>query len=223
MAQSRRQWLEPKDYLTITLSLLALLISSGGAYFTILRTDESIILISDREPWVNIADDEMLEVPPETEGEVIFVNSGNRAGVISSIAVSYIQPMDNIGSQCSSDSGVRIRTDFDSAVIKPNEVLVKKFKLARAAPYSFTDVRATSATGGAFLFPIAAHNKGKKEIMVDVCLDIALSTPSTIYHHVEFPVFRYTALRDGWSYDPESGPLRTFPTLLISRRGTIFE
>jgi hypothetical protein len=56
------------------------------------RTAESVSLISDREPLASIEDGKLV-FSPESDGEVAFVNSGNRSIIISSIVVYYIQPI----------------------------------------------------------------------------------------------------------------------------------
>jgi hypothetical protein len=222
MTDKTKQGLELKDYLTIAVSLLAFLVSAGSAYFSIVRTEEAVSLISDKEPFAIIADEQTLVITPNRDGEVAFVNSGNRSAIISSIVVFYIQPQGTDERKCPDDTGINILTDFEPTVLKPGEIIVKKFKLTKAWPYYSGSITATRTDSGDFLLPIADHNKGKKDITVDVCLNIQLSTPSMIYHSVIIPVFQFHALEDGVNYYPQSDLIRKMPTLLVSRTGSIF-
>jgi|SRR5579862_2804659 len=218
----KRSWLEPKDYVTVTLSSLAIIVSVLTAYFNILRTAESVSLISDNEQLAMILDENTLVIPSDIDGQIALINSGTRAVVISSVVVFYLQPVKMTAPECLIN-GVNIRTDFESTVLKPNDVLVKKMKLEKAAVFVQGDVEAKRNADGNFTFPIADHNKGKKDIIMDVCLEIAMSTPSTVFHVARVPVFRFHAQPNGWMYDPYSeGPIQQSPPVLISRTGTIF-
>ena len=110
-----------KDYLTITISLLALTISAAIGYFNIVRTKESISLISDTEPGLFIAKNGSLVTQSDSGWQVVFVNSGNRPAVISSVTLLYTQPVSGSGVSCNVEEGVAISTDLKSAVVKPGQ------------------------------------------------------------------------------------------------------
>jgi hypothetical protein len=74
-----------------------------------------------------------------------------------------------------------------------------------------------------FTIPLAERNKGAKDVLVDVCVEVRLSTPSINYHVARFPEFRYHAKGDGIGYDPDTeGTLVDYPVVLLKKTGTIF-
>jgi hypothetical protein len=103
--------------------------------------------------------DSNLYIHPSTEGELIFVNSGNRPVVISSADLSYAQPKGNDEPDCSavtSYDSARFRTDLSPTVIKPNDVLISKFKIARPLQSNDFTTKATQRKDGTFLFPVSS-------------------------------------------------------------------
>src|SRR5262245_8368693 len=89
--QDRKRLLEPKDYLTITLSTLAFVVSIGSVYFNIPPTDESIVLVYNQVPVVRLTQDRLI-LPREHYGEIGIINSGNRTAFITDVYLFYIQP-----------------------------------------------------------------------------------------------------------------------------------
>src|SRR5262245_22304682 len=87
--QKRR--FEPKDYLTVTLSTLAFIVSAGSAYINIVKTDESVILVSHTEPFVSLKDNKLV-LSRESEGRIALINSGNRTVIVSDVVLFYLQP-----------------------------------------------------------------------------------------------------------------------------------
>lgn len=219
-----KRWLEPKDYLTISLSVLAFGVSAGSAYFNVVRTVESVSLISDHEPAAHFGKDGKLILRSDEEGELGLVNSGNRSVIISSVAVLYAQWKEGTAPKCDFNLGINMLTDFEPTVLKSNDVVVRKFRISKPMPIFGDSPVPKRIENGNFLLPFSNQNKGKEETLIEMCLTIHLSTPSTVIRAVTLPVFRHRVVRDGWYYSPEvEGPLRKSPTLLFYRAGTIFD
>jgi hypothetical protein len=213
--------LSMKDYYTITVSTLALIISGVTAYFNIFRTQELVAAVVHNYVGPMKANDQTLYITSSSEGaQVAFINSGTVSVLISHVQFLYVQPDEGADKRCPLDGGANFFTDFESAAVKPNDVLVKKVKITKSYnPYS-TSVTATPRDG-AWYFPIRPENSGKPRITVDICLDLLLSTPSEYNHHSVAPLIRYYALLNDvvggeGATEPEQ------PAILINKTGNIF-
>jgi hypothetical protein len=147
---ARKSPLEPKDYLTITLSVLAFVVSAGSAYFNILRTEEAVSVIVTKQVLAKRASDEVLYISPREEGELVFINSGNRSIAIYSVNLLYVQPEDRHEPKCPA-SGVEFRTDVEVTIVKPNEIIAKKIKITGP----LFNHQASLGPDGLYLFPIS--------------------------------------------------------------------
>lgn len=212
-----------KDFIAIGLSCVALSLSAGTAYFSIVRVEENISVIANKEPFAIISDDN-LYIAPDKSGEIILINSGNRAAVISRVNFSYSQPSSSTQNpDCGVDAGTNFETDFDPTVLKPNDVVVSKLKITKSFSYTTDGVSGTAVDGGGFVFPLSDQNRGKSDVLVDICLDIWLASPSSNREYSAFPVFRYHAQHGGWAYDPvKEGSYSDVPRVVLSKKRTIF-
>jgi len=217
-----KRWLVPKDYLTITLSSLAFIVSAVSAYFNILRTKEAVILVSSVEPSAIIGQDGLLHISSEDQGELVLANSGNRAVVISSVTLAYLQPSKKAKPECN-DREINIKADLTNAVLKPNDLTVSRIKPVMPEDYYGNGVVAKPDGNGGFSFSPTEANKGKTDILIDICLTFVIATPSESLHVATMPVYRYHAQVNSWNWemDGSEGPLQMDPIFLLKRTSTI--
>jgi hypothetical protein len=78
---NKRKGLEPKDYITIVLSSLALLVSSLTAYFSVVVQTDDLRLILRRGPVVFV-DEDVNQLVVDGKVDAYFSNGGNRSAAI---------------------------------------------------------------------------------------------------------------------------------------------
>lgn len=214
--------LELKDIFSIGLSFFALIVSLSSLYVSSIRTIESISLISESEPYPTIRSG-MLEIKNDSFGEVTFVNNGNRAIIVSSLNIYYAQPTTaNSDASCDPRSSVKFTTTFEPTTIRQYDVSVKKFFLQNSVAYFEGDILSTKDPSGAWRLPILEYNKGGKDLLIDICLEIVIRSPSEAFHSAILPVFRTHATEKGSYYNMDSGTLIREPAVLLHKTGMIF-
>jgi|GEM_PF-3601775 len=167
-----------RDWVTLTLSILAFILSLGTAYFNLLRQDDDLSLTVKSVPFMNRPSSEVLTAKIDRPIELIFINSGNRPAVVSEISVGLNQLVDGKtrcpAPQQSDQAGTAwFATNFESFVIKEKEVATKKVVINRrffGPPIKSDDTAVT--------LPIVDSLKPKNVIPVEVCLTLQVATPS---------------------------------------------
>jgi hypothetical protein len=211
-----------KDWITITLAVLAFVISAGSAYFNIVQKVEHVSVIARYAPIVRKHGD-TLTVRPE-EHRLIFVNSGNRPVSIVAVEVIFLQHTDRQTSDCNlygAPAAGRFETDVKPFVVKENEVLIKTLNIGLRHPFGQRRVDDGTDT---LTFPIIDEMKGKSSIPVEVCLDVELATPSLRYYAERVSIFRYDIDETGtFLGDDIAGQYKNAPSVLIDRKITIFD
>src|ERR1700730_6611317 len=101
-----------KDYVTLTLSILAFVVSGGSAYFNILRVEENVSVAVDFRVFA-VRDQENLSVSSTQETPIVFVNSGNKPVAVMSASFVYFQTKGGGSTECSWEDGTRLKTDLD--------------------------------------------------------------------------------------------------------------
>jgi hypothetical protein len=203
--------------------VFAFLLSVGTAYINIIQTSEAILLVHSREPLAWLKNDHLL-LEPTAEGKIVLINAGNQTAILTEVFLLYTQPT-NVYQEpsCDHSVGSGFDTNVEPAILKSNEAIVRTIRAIKPKVFIEPSPVTQIDNDGNFSLPIAQHNKGVKDVLIDVCLYIALSTPSTRYHIAEFPMLRFHALDDGSiSWDPSTeGSLTSLPVALIERTGTI--
>jgi hypothetical protein len=236
----------PKDYVTLTLSILAFIVSAGTAYFNILRVEENVSVAVDFRVFALIrpggadfpSDQHNLSVSSVEETPIVFVNSGNKSVAVLSASFIYIQTKEGDPRKCRLERGPGIdaqtlfKTDLDPLVLGPNDVIVKHVKITAAPGYQSDNIRRIGEHG--FVFPVSDENRTKSKFQMQVCLGVELTTPSVSNHYSEVPIFEYLVNGDGtWSFRLADwgSTMRTVapwrrvgaePKVLIKKVGTIF-
>jgi hypothetical protein len=120
-----------KDWVAVTISVLALIVSGGSAYFNVIQKVENVSVTVRYAPTVN-KDGDKLVVPPETYS-VFFINSGNRPVTILGMSVLFVQHKERLAFNCyppGVEAAAReFNTDLEPFVVRENEVAIRPFKI----------------------------------------------------------------------------------------------
>ncbi len=214
--------MELKDWLTVTLSLLALLISLTTAYFNIILTKDDIRVIAS-EP-ILIVDGKGVPAVLGTQ-QITFFNLGNRSAVVRLVSFIFKKPSeqpseDRAISQCNEETQQsELGYDFEPFVIEPGKVVIRQFKPEDVHPGYWQTDKIKNAiilnTGGDSYF-------GKGDI-VFTCLKVTVTTP----HESIYPILpRSSVTIPEIPYDGIAGkhlllnPGNPFP--VIRKNGTLF-
>jgi hypothetical protein len=209
-----------KDWVTLTLSILAFAVSVVSVYFSVVRQEDYLSVLFSSNPQVIKEDKEYLMIA-ENKTDLIFINAGNRDAAVMSVSIFIVQ--EHYQSSCANTlfgSGPTFATDFEPLVVKAKEIAVRTAKIT--GPLFESGV--TRNKFGTLHFPILSENKDKDSIQIEVCANIYLSTPSTPHEAVQVQVFKYSAMANETSYDPieaekyDSGR----PQVLVKNSTTIF-
>lgn len=110
------------DVLTLTVSMLALLVSVLTTYYTIVRQADDLNVIVDSVPAVNVAGNQL----KLGNASIVLMNDGNRPAVVNTIWLYLEQkapPASSTGSQkaCASNSAYAV--DITPISVKENAVV----------------------------------------------------------------------------------------------------
>jgi hypothetical protein len=150
-----------KDWITITLSVLALTISALSAYWTIIRQVDDIRVIVTGSPFVIFDKEKEVVKFYLTNGNITFTNIGNRSAAIVSAWLELYQP-DDAYSKCDE------RPDSQGWLLETAGVVVK------AGDVSVQSTRPTPGIAEV-AFPIKAD--GATSINVGACIRFYVITP----------------------------------------------
>jgi hypothetical protein len=216
-----------KDWVTLTLSILAFVVSAGSVYLSTIRQNDDLSIVAHNVPLVFLTDQNSLTVE-QAESTIILINSGNRSATIISVGIFYRQHNDetkeNCGGLSSWGSVMTFQTDLEPLVVKEKEVIARKVKIIDSKWYHKVNIKKTDT--GTYTFPVKDEYRGKEYISVDVCLEVHLATPSVSSHRVIVLAQDYTVTAGGvfigGGSDTEKIDWRK-PKTLIKESGTIFE
>jgi hypothetical protein len=218
-----------KDWIAISLSVLALFISLITAYFNLVRQIDDLSTIIEGYPLPGVATDPARLIV-SGEISVLFINSGNRPSAISGIGYHVEQWPDSPhdGSESCYINSVSFDTDHQPIVVKQNEIVAAKVRLKRG-PYAEA-AKLQDEEGGGFSFPVSDENLRSGEYTLTVCLSFVISTPSVGTKPVFLKLQRYVLRNQPGTYfiRVAEGKRSIFrgtqqPEVLLRRFGTIFE
>jgi hypothetical protein len=210
-----------KDWITLTLSILAFLVSAGTAYFNLVRREDNVSVVASSEPFAVRMDKERLVVKSHGQTRISFINSGTRPAVILQVMLLYTQRRLTGRDECEFDQSIWLMTDLEPVVVKQNEVVTRIVNLTNGPWYENQKIKRED--DGQFSFPIDEQHKESDVFPMEICLQAHLVTPSTVVYRNK-STFRYSVQGLGrwfWSFDGE-GPTSQKPHLLLQESGTIF-
>jgi len=195
-----------KDWITLTLSVLAFLISVVTAYFNLVRQTDDLRLVISATPGTFI-NDNRIEL---SEFTVSLINAGNRNAIVHYIWVLIDQTTEG-KAQTNCAQGTEVGVDGQPLIIKEKEILPKQIQ---AVPMAGGDKPGV---------PITAENLQRGYFPYEVCLGFFLSTPSEtmIYRRVSIIRSSRYDLNGGFS-DNDGEKAKDRAVVLIKRNGNIF-
>jgi hypothetical protein len=204
-----------KDWVSLTLSMLAFGLSVATAYYNIWRQEDNVGVVAHLPPYAVRTAKDRLSVERDAETQLAFLNSGNRPVAIMAVVLSYVQSRLKDDEECPFDSATRLATDFKPLVVKPNEVVTALVKFGDAVWYDNSNIKREGSNR--LSWPVLDDNREKARFPMEICLEVMLSTPS-IFGLVRRPsIFKYWAEPEGgwsWSFDGE-GPVAGKPLVLV--------
>jgi hypothetical protein len=207
----------PKDWVTVSFSALALIISAVSAYFNLVRREDNLSVVIDGFPFVHQVDSDNLAITSE-DTTLAFINSGTRSAAVTSVNIFFLQH--DGASRCSETStgsdGVWFATTFQPVAVKANEVVTQKINISH--PFRVDSSKRNDK--GWYLLRLNNENKSKKIVNVEVCYAIFVATPSVATHVEHLSGVEFRLQGQNTLFDPID-PNRP-PKLLLRSSGTIF-
>lgn len=160
-----------KDWATLTMSVIALVLAGTTTYFNFFRQTERLEAMVTGAPAASFPDQGI-----ELNGmlELAFVNSGTRPIAVTNVSLSLNHEAAIVNNfyQCTGEFISNINFDEDAFVVRPSEVLVKKFDVTNRAE------RPISYKG-----PNVGRPRPEKGAVA--CLDVEVLTSEGYHGHTE--------------------------------------
>jgi hypothetical protein len=209
--------LTAKDWITITLSSLALVISASSAYYNILRQQDDLRVVIGEAPGI-FYDTNARNIAIIGGQGLTFINSGNRAAAIMNVSLVIATPLkDENSPKCSTTSTYELRYLFEPFVMKPGELTVKSLQDMPIGSIRPSDPRVRLLPHE--LFDIKLHDH------IIICLFFEVETPSSFNAKVEVILYDTNFLSEK-EFDETQWPVPvkdgTPPAILIQKTGSIF-
>lgn len=177
-----------KDWVTMLVAVLALVVSGTTAYFNILQRSYAISAVVTNPPGV-IGFNSHIEVS-DSEATIVFINSGNRPIAITDVDIWVTQPNNPKDKDCrlSGYRAISIQTNFEPFAIKEREIVTKRIKATASPIDKYDDVRAVA---DGLAMPVAKENAGLDKYPVMLCYLVQMATPLAAFHTEYIPLRRY--------------------------------
>ena len=222
----RTQIFDVRFWLPTGIALLALALSGGTAYYTIVRQlDRVSMIIRDLPIAFRVSADKL--VLGTKDITIAFVNSGNRPALIFAVNVWVIQS-DELGQGDCTLAKIRevaeLETSFDPTVIKQGEFVSKTIRIT-GDPFS---KNRPDKNTGALNIDVAKELRSAKEVSVEVCFMVSMATASKKMHRTSISAFKYKAAvaKGGMGMNVDFDNKRLTdprPYILVDESRTIFD
>jgi hypothetical protein len=219
----KRDGLTPKDWITLTLSILAFGISAGSAYYNIVRQSDHVRILIHTTPFITL-DQDRTRFAAEPNETVLFINSGNRTAAITAVDLRVDQDRAK-PEECGATAGIQLEYDIEPLVLKPGEIVAKTMKLKGKRPPEYIGVDPLAVNANGFVtFPVSNENMARDTLWIRVCMEIWVVTPDEYRSFTQIELYRSeidingqyilpTFKSSGWINEPRS---------LVQRSGSIF-
>jgi hypothetical protein len=224
-AKARVEW---SKWIGSPTSWLALSLSAVTAYFTLIRQSDDIRVVVGERPllYVDLVEKDRPRLGiQQLQQHLTIINSGNRTAAITSIALVVGRSFKGGEAQCQYESKpskpFSLEYAFGGVVIKPGEIVsISLEHLDRGVDYALQrdNKGNTAVIHDAFL-------RVSRNTYVVACLWFLVITPDNVSQNARIPIYATELLSLGETLlVPEKASLfrRDTPTILISRRRTIF-
>jgi hypothetical protein len=207
-----------KDWITLSISILALFISAGAAYFNILRVTDDVRVAIEGGVIVTLAK-EANEFEFEGPQSLTFFNSGNRPVALSSIYLSMVQAFEREPEpkRCETWNSYIVPLKVTPFVMKPGDVQQLRAELMGTK-------LTLDGRGPKYTLPVNAENQKRTQDYYGLmCLNVHLATADSPTISVRVPTFIVTR-----SFErPEASDMAIVGTLfhpkvLLYRRKLVF-
>lgn len=209
-----------KDWISITLSILALTVSLGSTYFTIFRETDDLRVIINVLPMLSEKDNRTTLYDDQ---DLTFINSGNRAAAVTRVALFVSKPLSqedqNACTSIQMHTVFVVEYAFEPFVLRPGEIMVRKLTLPRPDGKYMHEVksagRGKAVAGGE---PITAGE------IVRACVRFTIATPDNFADEVWRLLFVEKLVKWGADFIPDTIPAyeRSKPVILLKKSGTVF-
>jgi hypothetical protein len=195
-----------KDWLSIVLSVVALLTSAGTAYFINMRQTDILRLEINASPTLSM-DNSTAQM--SLKGDLVFfvINAGNRPAVVSAMQLN----VGEIGrdGKC---GGTRFEASMDAFVVPAKDIVSKRvrFKPARTVRTEVIE------KDDELSFAVESTTQGKSEGAV--CVNAQITTPSRTGTSDDVRLMTYNFDKDGGS---TSRIVRSIPTTIWRETSSI--
>jgi hypothetical protein len=232
-----------KDYLSITISVLAFLTATLTPFFTVLRQNDDVrIILSAFGPPAG----KMLEKlqAPKNYLSFVLINLGNRPVVFLNMQIIYMSHDRDkkLGGRCDlwmlDGTPVLLETDFATTVLKEKEVVAKSIHITK--PHNPNDHRVTREEDGSITFKILGYPREKipgydppdggdgidRSHGVGACVLVTVATPAEAFHTQGITLGFYIPNDDGTlkqQIDEEAIEDQKKPKVIIRTEHLIFE
>jgi hypothetical protein len=214
-----------KDYISLAISIFALIISAIGSYYTNFRESNIVqMLITTASPEILSKGDPDV-IHSGVEGSILFANAGNRTSVIIDLEheLVFLDKSEAKRYDCDYPSKTRVHTrtignKFEPFTMKPGDAVLRKF--AAEDKVHIDDVIKDKASRSASAYIMARENKiqissaeFRSKNAIHMCIIVAVFTPGqeAFYKKVFTGVAIYDASSNKWNL--EMLGLRDFITL----------
>jgi hypothetical protein len=189
-----------KDWVMMTLAILAFVLSLGTVYFNILRTDD-VRVVLDRPPKVTLDERTGALNVGKRHGTITVINAGNRSSAITSIGLFVSQPRSR-KDVCELGRRDRVENfEIEPFVIKPGEFAVKSLNFAWQEGS----------------FGIAEKGRTNPEyVSIGACLVFNIATPDHYASTIKVPLYTNQWPRRLINYEDERD-LRAIEPVLLYR------
>lgn len=213
----------PTEWISLAISVLALLVSTFTAYYGIVLTREHIQVFFDQLPKLQRDRANAVIVRP-FETDMVIINSGNRPATILSVRFLYIQREIEFQTECDTlethtvgGDIASIDTNFAGATIKEGELLRSKVRI-KGPTFSGANINVSGeGDDKSFLINFRGAPSATQYMPLEMCLQVQLVTPSVPYYLAQPQVANYYI--SPFSEEARS-PSQAFE--VFKRRGTIF-
>jgi hypothetical protein len=172
-----------KDWTTLSMSALALILSSVTVYFNVVRTKDDLRVVVEGTPEF-LLDYENPKFDISTDLTMTFINAGTRPLAILRVTLFLDQsPRANLHQEkCEVQEGTAITRpyDFTTTIVKAGEISSVQVKLREATPPK----SAKKAS-----IPLVEESAIKNQINVLGCLRFTVSTPENVQEVRDVPIF----------------------------------
>jgi hypothetical protein len=190
-----------REWIAITISILALAISGATAFFTIIQQSDDVRLVFPSPPLLPKRADYLL-LEKRVGYPLILTNSGNRPVSISSVGLLLIPYEGNLRGVCEGDhikDAATFATSVSNLVLKEKQIWNDWLHVTGPAFEQSSKILNVKDDPW-YRIPLKDNLRSKSTMNVEVCLEVDFSTPSVAYSTKRIRVALLVSTSEGSSY-----------------------